>query len=215
MALDRQRYSTQERGRKKGVTHWNSNQMSPIREYPCKCVPLYPLSITLSPALKAKPSIPAHFCWHASTAQEEEKKRKKEKAWLFVCGGHWDLTLDARLHVAARKKTKDKARQEWWYKVKLKGIRNAEPDVVDGGAGLISCLSSRRAPHVAPLMALSGKVKQARLIQSVPGYPCLANERGVTQRRNCPPRETGRWRSLNDSGWKHKIKIDERGEIER
>lgn len=100
-----------------------SNQMSPIREYPCTSAPLcHPLSYPQGRAI--------HPCPLLLTCQCCTKKKKKKKGEAICVRGHCNLTLDARLHVAACEKTKaGKATQKmcrpgWGGKKKKKVSRD-------------------------------------------------------------------------------------------
>lgn len=110
-----------------------SNQMSPIREYPCTSAPLSPLSLSpsLLPSRQSHPSLPT-----SADMPVLHKKKQKNKGEAICVRGHCNLTLDARLHVAACEKTKaGKATQKMcrsgWgkKKKKLAEIRNAEPNM--------------------------------------------------------------------------------------
>ena len=110
MAPDRWKHSEQrKKGGIRGTAMTKLSKSSPKREYPSMSAPLFPLCFTPPPTLKAKPSIPAHFCWHTITAQI--KKIKKES--LFVCGGTaiWPWMLASMWQLARKQKQARKQRK--------------------------------------------------------------------------------------------------------
>lgn len=133
MAPDRQRHTERRKGgRKKG------SAMKKLSNESQKGVPLY-VCTSLSP-LYHRPSYPQgkaiHPCPLLLTRRHYARtlENKKIKSEAICEWGHCDVTLDARLRVAACEKTKaGKATEKMWHwimgKKKKLEIGNAEPNM--------------------------------------------------------------------------------------